>query len=154
MKTRRGRLNVTDFISNEVIRKTSVVKESVRPYRLRVEGWVLTQVRARGVNVPNVLDYYHNKAGREVLVLERIQGQSLLWRCSQENIECMAEVGKQILALNNAPFNEGWGWINPSTMTGSSQNWQEFLLSYAQLYHSYFRRRTSWRNRIFNYYIA
>lgn len=135
MKTRRGRLNITDFISSEVIRKTSTVKESVRPYRLKVEGWVLSQARARGINVPNVLDYYYDKAGREVLVLERVQGQSLLWRCSQENIGCMAGVGEQILTLNNTPFDGGWGWINPSTMIGDSESWQAFLLLYTQYYH-------------------
>lgn len=135
MKTRRGRLNVIEFIGSEVIRKTSIVRESVRPYRLKVEGWALVQVKTRGINVPNVLDYYHDKTGREVLVLERIQGQSLLWRCSQENIECMAEVGEQILTLNNAPFDGGWGWIDHFTMTGSSESWQMFLLSYVQFYH-------------------
>ena len=140
MKTRRGRLNVTDFISSEVIRKTSIVKESVRPYRLKVEGWVLVQARARGINVPKVLDYYHDKAGREVIVLERIQGQPLLWRSSQENIECMAKVGEQILALNNAPLDVGWGWIDPSTLTGNSESWKAFLLSYTQFYHKLLSR--------------
>ena len=135
MKTRRGRLNVTEFISDEVIQKTSIVKESVRPYRLKVESWVLAQAKARGINVPNVIDYYHDKNGREVLVLERIQGQSLLWRCSQENIKCMSEAGEQIRVLNNTPLDCGWGWINPFTMTGVSESWQAFLLLYTQYYH-------------------
>jgi len=135
VKTRRGRLNVTEFISDEVVRKTSIVKESVRPYRLRVEGWVLAQAKARGINVPNVVDYYHDGDGREVLILERIQGQSLLWRCSQENIKCMSRAGEQIRVLSNTPLDCGWGWVNPSTMTGVSESWQAFLLLYTQYYH-------------------
>lgn len=135
MKTRRGRLNVTEFISDEFIRKTSIVKESVRPYRLKIESWVLAQAKARGINVPEVIDYYSDEVGREVIVLERIQGQSLLWRCSQENIECMSEAGKQIRILSDASFDCGWGWIDPLTMIGVNESWRAFLLSYTQYYH-------------------
>jgi len=138
MKIRKGRLNITEFVSDEVIRKISVVQETVRPHRLKVEGWALSQAKIRGINVPSVFDYYQDKDGREVLVLERIQGQHLLWRCSQENIRCMSEVGGQILLLSNAPLDCGWGWINPSTMTGVSEDWQSFLLSYVQTYHKLF----------------
>ena len=138
MKIRKGRLNITEFVSDEVIRKISVVQEAVRPYRLKVEGWVLSQAKIREINVPGVLDYYQDKDGREVLVLERIHGQHLLWRCSQENIRCMSEVGGQILLLSNAPLDCGWGWINPFTMTGVSEDWQSFLLSYVQTYHKLF----------------
>ena len=138
MKIRKGRLNITEFVSDEVIRKISVVQEAVRPYRLKVEGWVLSQAKIREINVPGVLDYYQDKDGREVLVLERIHGQHLLWRCSQENIRCMSEVGEQILLLSNASLDCGWGWINPSTMAGVSENWQSFLLLYVQTYHKLF----------------
>lgn len=62
------------------------------------------------------------------------------WRSSQENIECMAKVGEQILVLNNAPLDVGWGWIDPSTLTGNSGSWQDFLLSYVQFYHKLLSR--------------
>lgn len=138
MKIRKGRLNTTEFVSNEVIHKVGIVQEAVRPHRLKVEGWALSQAKIRGINVPRVLDYYRDKDGREVLVLERIKGQHLLRRCSQENIKCMSEVGEQILSLSNAPLDRGWGWINPSTMTGISESWQSFLLLYVQTYHKIF----------------
>lgn len=138
MKIRKGRLNITEFVSDEVIRKISAVQETVRPHRLKVEGWALSQAKIRGINVPSVLDYYQDKDGREVLVLERIQGQHLLWRCSQENIRCMSEVGEQILLLSNASLDCGWGWINPSSMAGVSESWQSFLLLYVQTYHKLF----------------
>lgn len=138
MEKRKGRLNVTEFVSNEVIRKVSIVKEPVRPYRLKVEGWVLSQAKVRGINVPLVLDYYQDKDDREVLVLERIHGQHLLRRCSQENSKCMSDVGEQILSLSDNPVDRGWGWINPSTMTGVSESWKSFLLLYVQIYHKIF----------------
>ncbi len=138
MKIRKGRLNITEFVSNEVIRKISVIQEAVRPHRLKIEGWALFQAKIRGINVPRVLDYYQDKNGREVLVLERIQGNHLLRRCSQESIKCMSEVCEQIISLSNTPLNCGWGWINSSTMTGVSESWQSFLLLYVQTYHELF----------------
>ena len=138
MKTRRGRLNTTEFVDDKVIRKIGMVREEVRPYRLKVESWALSQARLRGVNVPCVINYYLDKDGREVLVLERIQGNHLIRQCSQENILCMSKVCDQIISLSNAPLDRGWGWINPSTMTGVSDTWQSFLLLFVQTYHKTF----------------
>ena len=84
MKVRKGRLNNTEFINNDVIRKVAITQEVVRPYRLKVEAWALSQAKSRGVNTPRVLDYYRDSEGREVLVLERIHGKHLLRRLSEK----------------------------------------------------------------------
>lgn len=138
MKTRKGRLNTMEFVNEEIVRKIGVVQEEVRPYRLKVEAWALSQARSRGVNVPCVLDYYRDSNRREVLVLKRIHGKHLSRCISQENTECMFKVGAQMVLLSNAPLDCGWGWINPSTMTGVSESWQSFLLLYVQTYYKLF----------------
>jgi len=138
MKTRKGRLNTVEFINEETVRKIGVVQEEVRPHRLKVEAWALSQARLRGVNVPRILDYYRDSNGREVLVLVRIHGKPLLRRISQENTELMFKVGIQLALLNKTPLDCGWGWINPVSMTGISERWQSFLLLYVQTYHEPF----------------
>lgn len=70
MKVRKGRLNAIEFVDEKSIRKISVVQEKSRPYRLKIESWALSQARARGINVPRVLEYYRNTEGLEVIVLE------------------------------------------------------------------------------------
>lgn len=139
MKVRKGQLNTIEFIDEKTVRKIGVVQEKIRPYRLKVEAWALSQARSRGVNVPRVLDYYHDEYGREVLVLERIHGKHILRHISEENAESMFKVGDQMNLLNDMPF-DSWGWINPASMTGISKSWQTFLLLYVQTYHELFVR--------------
>ena len=140
MKLRKGRLNTVEFIDEKIVRKIGVVQEKTRPYRLKVEAWALSQALLRGVNTPRVLDYYRDPNGREVLVLERIHGKHLSRHTSKENAECMFKVGLQMALLNDIPFNYSWGWINPVSMNGISENWQSFLLLYIQTYHEMFVR--------------
>lgn len=138
MKTRKGRLNTIEFVDEGTVRKIGVVQERVRPCRLKVEAWALSQARLLGINVPRVLDYYRDSGGREVLVLKRIPGKHLLRRISQENTEHMFGVGAQIASLSKASLDCGWGWIDPASMTGISESWQSFLLFYVQTYHRRF----------------
>jgi len=139
MKLRKGRLNVIEFVNEKIVRKIGVVQEKVRPYRLKVEAWALSQARSSSVNVPSVLDYYRDANDREVLVLERIHGKHLSRYTSEENVECMFKVGYQMNLLNDMPF-DSWGWINLASMTGISKSWQSFLLLYVQTYHELFVR--------------
>ncbi len=141
MKTRKGRLNMIEFVDEKTVRKIGVVQEKDRPHRLKVEAWALSRAKSRGVNTPRVLDYYRDSEGREVLALERIHGKHLLRRISQENTECMFEVGAQVILLSNSTFNCSWGWINPASMTGISESWQSFLLLYVQTYHELFVKK-------------
>ena len=53
----------------------------------------------------------------------------------------MFEVGSQIALLSNSTFNCGWGWINPFSMTGISEDWKSFLLLYVQTYHELFIKK-------------
>lgn len=138
MRLRRGRLNTMEFVNERIVRKIGVVQEEVRPSRLKVEAWALSQARLRGVNTPGVLNYYRDSGGREVLVLERIPGKHLLRSISQENTEHIFRVGTQIALLSKAPLDRGWGWVNPVSMTGISECWQSFLLLYVQTYHKRF----------------
>jgi len=127
-----------EFVNEGIVRKIGVVQEEVRPCRLKVEAWALSQARLRGINVPHVFDYYRDPNGREVLVLERIHGKHLLRSISQENTEHMFRAGTQIALLSKAPLDCGWGWINPVSMTGISERWQSFLLFYVQTYYRRF----------------
>lgn len=138
MKIRKGRLNTIEFVNEETVRKIGVVQEEVRSHRLKVEAWALSQARLRGVSVPRLIDYYRDQNRREVLVLERIHGEHLLRRISQENTEHIFKVGIQIALLSKAPLDCGWGWIDPASMTGISEHWQSFLLLYVRTYHRQF----------------
>lgn len=132
MRIRKGRLNITKITDEKVI-KVGIVKEKARPCRLKVEGWALAQAAKRkGVNVPKVLDYYRDTEGREVLVLQRIEGKSFSLRNSQENIESMFSVGSQMRLLSD--LGEGFGWIDPVSLAGSSKNWKSFLSFYVSKY--------------------
>jgi aminoglycoside phosphotransferase (APT) family kinase protein len=132
MKTRRERKNIIEFVDEKIIRKVGVVQEESRPHRLKVEAWALSQAKVRGINVPRVIDYYRDTEGNEVLVLERIHGKSLSMNASRENIDCMFDVGHQLALLNNISAN--YGWIDPFSMAGNSENWTSFILSYVQIY--------------------
>lgn len=134
MKLRRGRLNIVEFIDEKNIRKTGIIKEITRPYRLKVEGWALSQARSRGVNVPFVIDYYQDESEREVIIFEKIQGRSLLLRASQEHAQYLFSVGRQLALLAKDIISVNYGWINPISMVGSNDSWKSFVLSYAQKY--------------------
>lgn len=132
MKLRRGRLNIIEFIDEKIIRKTGIIKEITRPYRLKVEAWALSQAQCRGVNVPLVIDYYEDRDGREVLVLERIQGRTLFNGYFKENANSLFNVGLQMALLHN--ISASYGWIDAISMTGSFKDWKSFLLTYVQTY--------------------
>lgn len=132
MEKRRERKNVIEFVDNQVIRKISMVRETVRLQRLEVEAWALTQVKARGINVPRVVDYYRNARNQEVLVLERIYGRPLSLCNPKEKTEALVRVGPQMVTLNNIAPN--FGWINPITMQGDSVSWRLFISTYTQTY--------------------
>lgn len=132
MRLRRGRLNILEFIDQEIVRKISIVQEESRPQRLKVEAWALSQARLKGVNVPRVLDYYRDSEGREVIILERIHGEYLSGCKFQENIRYLFDVGRQMVLLRKVSIN--YGWIDPTSMIGSSKDWKSFLLTYVQIY--------------------
>lgn len=132
MKLRRGRLNTVEFVNEKIIRKIGIVKESTRPHRLKVEAWALSQARCRGVNVPIVIDYYEDRDGREVLMLERIQGRTILNGYFEESANSLFNVGLQMALLYNV--SASYGWIDATSMTGSFKDWKSFLLTYIQTY--------------------
>ncbi len=131
-ETRREKKNVIEFINENVVRKISKLKENNRLQRLKVEAWVLSQVRRRGINVPRVLDYYLDLNDQEVLVLERIHGQPLSLNPPKEKRGSMLQIGPQMMQLANIVPN--YGWIDPISMTGSSESWRIFISGYAQTY--------------------
>lgn len=132
MKTRRGRCNIVKFVNEKFIQKIGIVKEEVRPYRLMVESWAISQSRSKGINVPRVIDYYLNPKGQEVLILERIHGKSLSFNMLKSNANCILDVGRQMSLLNNIGVN--YGWIDPISYKGSNENWQSFISWYTQTY--------------------
>ena len=132
METRIGRLNIIEFINRKTVRKIGVVQERNRPYRLKVEGWALSQARLRGVNTPNVFKYGRDIKGREVLLIERIHGKHLSYCTSGENDKYLFDVGRQMALLRN--ISTGYGWINPLSMIGSIKNWKPFIFTYVHTY--------------------
>lgn len=132
MITRKGRRNIIEFINEKFVRKISVVKEEVRPHRLKVEAWAISQAKSRGINVPCVIDYYRDHKEQEVLILERINGKSLSFNMLKTNADHIADVGRQLALLNNIGVN--YGWINPMSYEGSSNSWRLFILEYTRIY--------------------
>jgi serine/threonine protein kinase len=132
MKLRKGRLNVIEFVNKKIIRKIGIVREESRPHRLKTEAWALSQARLKGVNTPEVLDYYQDSEGREVLELERIYGKHLSLCTSQDNADSLQKVGFQMSLLNNISTN--YGFINPRYMIGESENWKSFISLYVRKY--------------------
>jgi len=131
-EVKRERKNIIEFTDHGVVRKVSMLKESVRLQRLEVESWVLSQIRRRGINVPRVLDYYRNSSNQEVLVLERVYGQPLSVNPPQQKRGAMLEIGPQMLQLCNIAPN--YGWIDPVSMMGSYNSWRTFITDYTQVY--------------------
>lgn len=132
METRKGRRNILEFVDEKIVRKIAVIKEQTRPYRLKVEGWALSQARSRGINVPRVIDYYLDQEGREVLVLERIFGRLLSLNPLEENTSYIFDVGRQLAVLRDIGVN--YGWIDPVSLKGNSKNWQSFISEYTKTY--------------------
>jgi len=134
MKRRKGRLNIIEIVDEKTVRKIGIIREVSRPQRLKVEAWVLSQVRQRGVNVPKVLQYSQNEKGREVLLLERINGRRLSQEKSKQNARVMFEVGSQLRLLRGSMENQGWGWFDSTSMLGKFSDWRSFLKFYLQEY--------------------
>jgi thiamine kinase-like enzyme len=134
MERRKGRLNIIEIVDEKTVRKIGIIREASRPQRLKVEAWVLSQVRQRGINVPKVLQYSQNEKGQEVLLLERINGKRLSQERSKKNAEVMFEVGSQLRVLRGSIENQGWGWFDSTLMSGKFSDWQSFLTFYLQKY--------------------
>jgi thiamine kinase-like enzyme len=134
MERRKGRLNIIEIVDEKTVRKIGIIREASRPYRLKVEAWVLSQVRQRGVNVPKVFQYSQNEKGQEVLLLERIKGKRLSQERSKKNAEIMFEVGSQLRLLRGLMEKQGWGWIDSTSMLGKFSDWRPFLTFYLQKY--------------------
>jgi len=135
MKVKKERKNIIEFVNEKIIRKIGTVQEKSRPDRLKIEAWALSQARTKGINVPRVMDYYRDTEGREVLVLERIHGKSLSLGKSKETIDCISDVGRQMISLSlrsDAVVN--YGWINPISMIGNSESWLSFVLAYTRAF--------------------
>lgn len=142
MKVRKGRLNIIE-IRNDTgsIYKIGIIKEKSRPYRLKVEAWVLSQLNSLGVNVPRVFGYYQDQEGREVLILQRIYGKRLSQIMSKKNAQVMLKVGTQLALLRSSMKSQGYGWIDPISMTGKFDDWRSFLLFYLQKYGDLLKNR-------------
>ena len=130
--TVRGRLNEVHFVDEKTVKKIGVAQEEIRPSRLEVEAWALTLARKRGVSVPQILDYYRDTEGREVLILERVNGVTFRSRPSPEEAGLLRSVGAQMMLLGGASY--GYGWIDPPVFAGRFENWSSFIVSYADCY--------------------
>jgi Ser/Thr protein kinase RdoA (MazF antagonist) len=99
-----------------------------------VEAWALKTAQAHGLNVPTVVEHTKDADGHEVLRISRINGRSLRTCVSQESCEAFTSVGRQLSRLRGA--GKGFGWIDPTTLEGTSSSWPAFLTNYAQTYGS------------------
>ena len=129
---RQGRLNLTQFLENGTVKKTAVIKEESRPYRLRREAWALRLAKSHGLNVPKVLDYFLDSNSNEVLILEKIDGTTLDKKNVKIRGKALGLIGQQMMRLSNVC--KKYGWIDPDKLTGTHETWKSFLLSFAQTY--------------------
>lgn len=132
MKFRNGRLNLTQFIDENTVRKIGVVSEASRPTRLKIEAWALKEARKRGLNVPEVYDYYIDSDGQEVMIRQGIPGRTLTRSTSPSNVECFQNVGTQMLLLKGV--TKKFGWIDTEALEGEDESWGSFLGAYALKY--------------------
>lgn len=132
MRLRKGRLNLTQFINENTVRKIGIVPEASRPTRLKIEAWALKTARGKGLNVPEVYDYYLNPNGQEVMIRQRIPGNTLTRSISSFNAECFQNIGAQMLLL--AGVTKKYGWIDPESLEGKDESWRLFLETYALKY--------------------
>jgi len=132
MKLRNGRLNSTQFIDENTIRKIGVVPETSRPTRLKIEVWALKEARKRGLNVPEVYDYYIDSDGQEVMIRQYVPGHTLTRSVSLSNSECFQDIGAQMLLLGRTA--KKYGWIDPELLEGKDESWELFLRAYTLKY--------------------
>lgn len=129
---RKGRLNLTQFLKNGTVKKTGLIKEENRPYRLKREAWALGVAKSQGLNVPKVLDYFLDAVGNEVLILEKIEGNTLDKQKVEIREKALSSIGQQMMRLSNV--SKRYGWIDPDKLTGVYETWELFLLSFAKVY--------------------
>ena len=129
---RQGRLNLTQFLENGTVKKTAVVKEESRPYRLKREAWALSLAKHYGLNVPDVLDYSLDTEGNEVLILEKIDGVTLDKKNIKIRGKALELIGRQMTRLSGVC--KKYGWIDPDKLTGTHETWELFLLFFVQTY--------------------
>jgi len=132
IKRRIGRLNVTEFFDNGIIRKISSLEEQSRPKRLLREAIVLEMARSRGVLVPELLAYGRDSIDREYLETKMISGSTLVSMADRVQKEVFATIGGQLLRLR-ACF-AGYGWLNGETKKGEYQSWRQFLIDFYERY--------------------
>lgn len=129
---RKGRLNFTQFLPNGTVKKTAIIKEENRPHRLKREAWALNVAKSRGLNVPKVLDYFLDSDSNEVLILEKIEGNTLDNQKVDVRERAMSLIGQQMLKLSNV--SKKYGWIDPDKLVGTHGRWELFLLFFAETY--------------------
>lgn len=129
MTTRYGRLNRVEMQPDRVT-KTCVVKESLRPRKLLIEGWAMNQARLEGIKTPKVISY--RRTDNEVLVMERVPGNSLGREVTSNSIRAFSEIGKQLACRRGDHI--GYGWIDPVSMNGVYSTWAGFLRDYVTSY--------------------
>lgn len=129
---RKGRLNLTQILSDGTVKKTGLIKEENRPYRLKREAWALGVAKSQGLNVPKVLDYFLDSIGNEVLILEKIEGSTLDNQKLEIREKAMGLIGQQMMRLSNV--SKKYGWIDPDKLIGAYETWKSFLLSFAKIY--------------------
>ena len=131
LKCRKGRINNTQF-QGDVFVKTAIRIESSKRLRLKREKWSLLIAKERGVRVPEVIEYYVDKNGREVLKLKKIDAQILLHFPVSRQVEIMRRVGTEMLKLKS--ISKNFGWPHPETMKGEYKSWNLFLYDFVKTY--------------------
>ena len=125
-------MNETRFINRNIVLKTGIIEETSRPSRLKTEAWALSLARNKGVNVPQVLNYYRNQNGEEVLQLTRISGSPLTTEECINDVNLLYQVGFQMNKLDTGLTS--YGWIDTATSKGRHNGWESFLSAYLEQY--------------------
>lgn len=108
-------------------------KPDSRHEKLKVEMWAMEQARLQGMRVPKPFLYMRNSADQEVLVMEFINGKTLMpTKITDKSRMAFLDIGKQLGSLQR--IYQSFGWIDPATMEGVYQSWQDFLLDYTNRY--------------------
>ncbi|MEK9135467.1 MAG: aminoglycoside phosphotransferase family protein [Patescibacteria group bacterium] len=125
MKTIRGKFNTVQFIDAQSVQKVAIDQKVALPSRLKIEAWALSFAKKNRINVPRVLKYYLNSLGQEVLVTERINGETLSPKECQKHPQYLEDIGNQMALLGQV--SSGYGWIDPVTGFGCHKTWPSFL---------------------------
>ena len=123
------RLNTLDI--GEKVTKVCTKSDS-RYEKLKVEKWAMEQAYLQGIRVPKSFQYTRDSAGREVLVMEFINGKTLTPKITDESCEAFFDIGRQLGGLRR--IYRRFGWIDSVSMEGVYESWRDFLMDYTKRY--------------------